>query len=100
MKTHRPISTYVNWPVSLSLVVGSEKVERAREFEKKVVLETEHRGRSDNGCLGEDTPDSLLSAALHHIVRDQPDSPSDPQGPTFVAKNSETCVGSALYEET
>lgn len=58
------IYTYVDWPVSLLLVVGSDHVEGTGKFEKKVVLETEHRSRSNNGGLGEDAAHYLLSTAL------------------------------------
>lgn len=51
-------------PVPLLHVVGCEEVGDAGQLQEKPVLETEHRGGSDDGGLGEDVPNHVLSAAL------------------------------------
>lgn len=61
---HLGRATYVDWPVALLHVVGSEQGARARELVKKAVFETEHRGRSHNGGLRVDGTDNLLTPRL------------------------------------
>lgn len=61
-------------PVALLHVVGSEQVGDTSKLVKEVVLETEHRGRADNGGLGVDGADDLLApglyvASVHRISR-------------------------------
>lgn len=58
-------ATYVDRPVALLHVVGSEKVGDASKLVKEVVLETEHRGRTDDGGLGVDRADDLLTPGLY-----------------------------------
>lgn len=55
----------MDWPVALLHVVGSEQVGHASELVKEIVLETEHRGRADNGGLGVDIADDLLTPGLY-----------------------------------
>lgn len=57
-------ATYVDWPVALLHVVGSEQVGHASELVKEVVLETEHRRRADDSGLGVDGANDLLTPGL------------------------------------
>ena len=56
--------TYVNGPEALLHVVGSEQVGNTGKLVQKVVLETEHRGRSHDGSLGVDGAGNLLTPGL------------------------------------
>lgn len=57
-------ATYVDGPRALLHVVGSEDVGEASKLVKEVVLESEHRGRADNGGLGVDVTDNFLTPGL------------------------------------
>lgn len=56
-------------------VVGREKIEDRRQFEKQVILEPEYGRRPDEGRFGENASRNLLSSALY-----QTDSVSDNLG--------------------
>lgn len=58
------LATYMNGPGALLHIVGSEDVGEAGKLVKEVVLETEHRGRADNGGLGVDVTDNFLTPGL------------------------------------
>lgn len=68
--------TYMHRPVPLLHVVRCEEVRDAGELQQQPVFEAEHRGRPDNGGLGEDIPHHFLGITLeasqtlsHHVVR-------------------------------
>ena len=61
------IATYVNGPVALLHVVGSENVANLSQLVKKVVLETEHWRGTHDCCLGVDVADDLLTPSLYII---------------------------------
>jgi hypothetical protein len=54
----------MNRPVALLHVVGSEQVGDTGKLVKKVVLETEHRGRSHDGGFGVNGTSDFLTPAL------------------------------------
>jgi hypothetical protein len=60
-------ATYVNRPVALLHVVGSEHIANLSQLVKKVVLETEHRRGTHDCCLGVDLADDLLTPCLYII---------------------------------
>lgn len=45
-------------------VVCGKQVDNAGELQQKVILETEYRCRTDNGCLRENAADDLLTTSL------------------------------------
>lgn len=45
-------------------VVCDKQVDNAGELQQKVILETEYRCRTDNGCLRENAADDLLTTSL------------------------------------
>ena len=57
-------NTYVNRVVFLLHPVGGQDVLDAGKLVKQPVLETKHGSRPDNGRLGEDAPDYLLTTRL------------------------------------
>lgn len=54
----------MNGPVFLLHVIGGQEIGDASKFVKKVVLESEHWRRADNGCLGEDLTNNTLAPTL------------------------------------
>lgn len=54
----------MNRPKALLHVVGSEQVGDTGKLVKKVVLETEHRGRSHDSGLGVNGTNDFLTPAL------------------------------------
>jgi hypothetical protein len=56
--------TNVHRPVPLLHVVCRKEVQHAGEFQEKVVLETKHGRRPDDGGFGENASCHMLRAAL------------------------------------
>jgi hypothetical protein len=54
----------VNGPVSLLHVVGGQEIGDASKFVKKVVLESEHWRRADNGSFRKDLTNNTLAPTL------------------------------------
>lgn len=57
----------MNGPVALLHVVGSENIAHFGQLVEEVILEAEHGGRPDNGGLGVDFADDLLTPRLYII---------------------------------
>lgn len=57
-------TTYMNRPVFLLHVVGSQEIGDASKLVKEVVLKSEHWCGTDNSCLGEDLTNNTLAPAL------------------------------------
>jgi hypothetical protein len=60
--------SYVDGPVALLHVVGSEDVANLGQLVEEVVLETEHGGGTDDGGFGVDVADDLLTPGLYSSV--------------------------------
>ena len=54
----------MNGPVFLLHVVGGQEIGDASKFVKKVVLESEHWRRADDGSFGEDLTNNALAPTL------------------------------------
>lgn len=62
------VMSYVDGPVALLHVVGSEDVANLGQLVEEVVLETEHGGGTDDGGFGVDVADDLLTPGLYSSV--------------------------------
>lgn len=54
----------MNGPVLFLHVIGGQEIGDASKFVKKVVLESEHWCRADNGCFGKDLTNNTLAPTL------------------------------------
>lgn len=89
----------MNRVVLLLHPVGCQNVLDAGKLMKQPVLEAKHGSRSDNGGLGENAPDYMLTPRLQIQLEKHQDVTCWARlsfNRTLVAKNSDADLGSAL----